>query len=122
MGRRTLDNSVMIHDVSSKVLRYLVEYLYGGTLNFVADDNELAVGLMSVASRYMLPKMSYAIELALIPRLNDFNAVGLHQASVAYNSSLLMNACKKYILENYERLSEMDPTREALLYVLERSK
>jgi hypothetical protein len=113
------ENEVCIPDISSKALRYLIQFLYTGSLNFVAENAELGVELLSAANRFMLPRMAFIVENGLIASLGNHNALGLLKASLQYDASLLREASSRHVLENYEILSVQDTNFHHLLLLLD---
>ncbi|PZC79589.1 protein maternal effect lethal 26-like [Helicoverpa zea] len=93
---------VKLIDVSGEDLRYMLEYIYTGTVKDIENTN--FASLLMLADRYNLKGLWELSEFALSEHLTLDNAIDILIVADMYDSDFLKAEALKYIKENKEVL------------------
>ena len=83
----------------------LINFAYSGKVTISTSNVQ---SLMMVASFLMITRVRDACAEFLMARLKAFNVLGIRQFADSQGSSLLVNACNKFIRKQFSEVSETE--------------
>ncbi|EFX75919.1 hypothetical protein DAPPUDRAFT_26442, partial [Daphnia pulex] len=72
-----LSNNVVIEDIDPDVFHELISYIYTGRMPLVAKMDQMAIGLMAAADKYLLDQLKIECENHLIRQMSADNCLEL---------------------------------------------
>ncbi len=100
MKEATNRDEIELHDTPAKPFKYLLKYIYTGTISLKILDEKDVIDLLILANRYSLLALESAITGFLKDIIGINNVTDIYDVSMLFGITYLENACATFMDHN----------------------
>jgi len=107
-------HEVRIVDFEPEVIKHMLSFIYGGSLQVSGLDLDSTMSLLPAADKYCLDDLKDLCEDALVDQISDENCLELLQLGDVFRASRLKNSALRYICDRVLILANQEDWQERL--------